>query len=122
VERQSYVKPHLQSQDFYGTQTGGNAPVFEGGPIYNINSRGKVDYYLTYEDNFEITTPYIEESDANWLTELFDSPDVFIQGQYGYEPIIITSATYNWKTNKKSQKKFQYNIRFQMAQKRINRG
>jgi hypothetical protein len=122
VDRQSYVKSHLQSQDFYGTQTGSDAPVLEGGPIYNINSRGKVDYYLTYEDNFEITTPYIEESDANWLTELFDSPDVFVQGEYGYEPIIITSATYNWKTNKKAQKKFQYNIRFQMAQKRINRG
>ena len=118
VERESYTRPHTKTENFYSE----NGIVLQGGPVYNINDRGKIDYYLTYEDNFEITTEYIGEDDANWLTELFDSPDVFIQGQYGFEPVIINSTTYNWKTNKKGQKRFQYKIGFQLANKRINRG
>ena len=51
------------------------------GAVFNANSRGKDDYYTTYVDDFSVTTDYMDTATSDWLTELIESPSVFIQNE-----------------------------------------
>lgn len=89
--------------------------------IYSITNRGEKQYNTGYTDRFEITTDYIDGPTANWLTEMFDSPDVYIQSGNNFIPIIINNTQYDWNTNENRQKLFQYTIQYQLANKRYDR-
>ena len=111
------------------------------GAVFNTNSRGKNDYYTTYKDNYKVTTDYMDTATSNWLTELIESPSVFIQNEAivnlnadngrfynlrktapnGFAPINIKNASYTWKTNKWSQKLFQYDLSWEMSNVNIGR-
>lgn len=119
VDRKTYTKVHL-NYDVYGIQLGPDPPSIVG-DLYNINNRGFFDYYLQPTDTFQLTTDYIDTPTAKWLTEMFESPSVFIQGKFGFEPIMITNAEYRNKTNPRGQKTFQYRIEFTLANQRNNR-
>ena len=86
---------------------------------YNISNRGHKQFLNKPMDNFSVTTEYMEQSEADWLTEIFDSNSVFIQNSVGtFEPIVITNASYTWKTNTRQQKLFQYTIQYGKANNR----
>lgn len=88
---------------------------------YSSTKRG-TDYYNTqYTDSFQVTTPFIDQETANWLRQMIESPNVFIQEEDVFKPIIITNASYDHFTNIRSQKTFQYTINYQLANKRIGR-
>lgn len=88
---------------------------------YSSTKRG-TDYYNTqYDDNFSVTTPLIDQATAQWLKEMIESPNVFIQEDDKFKPIVITNASYDHYTNLRSQKTFQYTINYQLANKRIGR-
>ena len=111
------------------------------GAVFDTNSRGKDDYYTTYVDNFSVTTDYMDTATSDWLSELIESPSVFIQNeaivnkrtsyiQYfqerttapnGFAPINIKNASYTWKTNKFKQKLFQYDLKWEMSNVNIGR-
>ena len=75
--------------------------------------------------------------DPDWLTELFDSPSVYIQNDLaafqsdnnaetyfypgGFVPVNIKNASYTWRSNKKKQKTFQYDIEFELSKINIGR-
>lgn len=94
-------------------------------PSYDVNSRGKTNYYTSFTDNYQISTPYLEQGEANWLSELIESPEVFVQedvsGTPQFVPIVITNNSYNWKTNTRGQKVFQHTIQYQYANPRFSR-
>ena len=112
-------RTHLQYQTIAGTE-GGGVPALDGS-IYNRDDRGKDIYYTETKDEFVIDTDWLDEGQANWLTEMFNSPDVYIQVGSYFQPINITSANYAWKANKRKDKIFKYNIRYQLANQRIAR-
>ena len=129
-KRKNYIEPQLPWQNMSTTS----------GAVFNSNSRGKDDYYTTYVDEFQVTTDYINTETSNWLTELIESPSVFIQNEAivnqdlsatdfftermtapnGFSPINIKNASYTWKTNKFKQKVFQYDLKWEMSN--INTG
>ena len=131
IKRKNYVKPQLPWQNLTAAS----------GAVFNANSRGKDDYYTTYVDQFEVTTDYIDTATSDWLTELIESPSVFIQNEAmvnlptnavdfyqerqvipnGFAPINIKNASYTWKTNKFSQKLFQYDLKWEMSNINIGR-
>ena len=131
IKRKNYVKPQLPWQNMNTTS----------GAVFNANSRGKDDYYTTYVDDFSVTTDYIDTATSDWLTELIESPSVFIQNEAivnlpldapdfflerqtipnGFAPINIKNASYTWKTNKFSQKLFQYDLKWEMSNINIGR-
>ena len=131
IKRKNYVKPQLP---WTNTNTTSGA-VFDG------LKRGKFDYYTHYRDSFTVTTDYLDQQTSDWLTELIESPSVFIQndaitnlfltsGRFyqerstspnGFAPINIKNASYTWRTNKFSQKVFQYTIEFEMSNENIAR-
>jgi len=131
ISRKNYVQPQLPWQTMNTSS----------GAVFNINSRGKNDYYTTYIDNFSVTTDYMDTETSNWLSELIESPSVFIQNEAivnlsatnnsfyqrirtapnGFAPINIKNASYTWKTNKFSQKLFQYDLSWEMSNVNIGR-
>ena len=131
ISRKNYVKPQLPWQNMNTTS----------GAVFDTNSRGKDDYYTTYVDNFSVTTDYMDTATSDWLSELIESPSVFIQNeaivnkrtsyiQYfqerttapnGFAPINIKNASYTWKTNKFKQKLFQYDLKWEMSNVNIGR-
>ena len=97
---------------------------------YNESRRGKSYYNTSYEDSYEVTTPYISQAEAQWLSQLLESPEVYIQNyvsdpealqRSGMTPIVLTNSSYTHNTNKRGQKAFQYNIEYQLANKRQTR-
>lgn len=89
--------------------------------VYDITRRGETQYNTAYSDRYEITTDLVDKTTADWLTELLDSPEVYVQENGEFIPIIITNSTYTWNMNQYRQKQFQYTIQYQLANKRYDR-
>lgn len=89
--------------------------------IYDISNRGETQYNTQYTDSYEITTDYLDKFISNWLTEMLESPFVFIQQNGDFVPIVITNSTYTANTNQNRQKLFQYTIQYKYANQRYSR-
>lgn len=126
ISRKDYTQPQLPWNTLSGTD----------GAVFDANKRGKDTYSTTYVDQFEVTTDYLDQEYADWLTELIESPAVWIQSdnlnnqlnlsktnffeeraaiQNGFSPIVIKNASYTWRTNKFKQKVFQYDIKWELS-------
>ena len=88
---------------------------------YNGQRRGKDWYNIQYEDNYTVTTPFLSQTEAAWISEIFESPSVYLQVGDNFVPIVITSGNYLHNTNLRGQKTFQYEIQYQYANNRIGR-
>ena len=135
ISRKEYIKPQLQWQEIGNDGT--TASYNYSSTLFDKSSRGKDNYYTEYVDNYKITTDWLTTSQANWLTELFDSPSVYIQNQLyimndeettwtsvgdgGFVPVNIKNGSYTWKSNRKGQKTFQYDIEFELSKVNIGR-
>ena len=82
---------------------------------YNISSRGTSQYYTEYNEMYSISTDYVNKEVADWLTEMFESPEVFIQQGSNFVPINITNTGITWNMNQYRQKLFKYDIQFKYA-------
>lgn len=86
--------------------------------------RGTQQYYTSYEDTFSTTTPPLSESEADFLTQLMESQNVFWTVKQDYsdykipEPIVITNNSYTWWTNPRGQKLFQFTFEWKLANQR----
>ena len=69
ITRKDYTQPQLPWNTLSSTS----------GAVFDANKRGKDTYATTYVDTFEVTTDYLDQEYADWLTELIESPSVFIQ-------------------------------------------
>jgi hypothetical protein len=71
ITRKDYTQPQLPWQTLNTSS----------GAIFDANKRGKDTYSTTYTDQFEVTTDYLDQELSDWLTELIESPSVFIQNE-----------------------------------------
>ena len=81
-------------------------------PTYDIQRRGLTNFHSSVDDSFTVQTDYLDKENANWLEELIESPEVYIQRNGEFIPVIITNSSYTANTNQARQKLFQYNIDF----------
>jgi hypothetical protein len=107
VERNTYDKPFVD----YSSATS----------IYDITDRGETQYNTGYTDRYEVTTEYLNKATADWLTELLDSPEVYVQEDGDFIPVVITNTNYTWNMNENRQKLFQFTIQYKYARKRYDR-
>ena len=106
---------------------------------YNINNRGKINYNTTVDNSFNIETNYISKPISDWLTEMFDSEEVFVYlpsgsnvfedtilfgnvqtfigPNSGFKPIVINDVNYSWQLDNNREKLFSYNINFEFSNK-----
>ena len=97
--------------------------------LYDVQARGIQQYYLSQEDEYEVTTPYILDfetprgyfNQSNFYKELVTSPNVMLQVDSEFVPIIITNSNFRYRTNIKGQKQFTVTIRFKYSNKRRSR-
>ena len=101
VDRSIYERSFVRYEDSIGS--------------YNASNRGNTQYKTDYDKRFIITTEYINKETSQWLTEMFDSPEVFIQQNGDFVPINIINANITWNMNQSRQKLFQYDIEFKYA-------
>ncbi len=82
---------------------------------YNVSNRGEKQYYTEYTDEFEITTDIIDDKESQWLREMFESSDVFIQSGSDFIPINLLNNTETIINNKARNKNYQYTISYQFS-------
>lgn len=119
VDRKSYTQP---------------LPIYnQTTSPFNINNRGEKQYSSILTEQFTISTDYISKKTADWLTQMFDSNNVFVilnsqglgepktylQEKYGSDKraIIINNVNYRWQENKFRNKTFQFDINWQFSNK-----
>lgn len=86
---------------------------------YDNLRRGRDYYNLDFTDSYVVSTNWLNQDKASWLTELLESPKVFIQSNGGsLIPVVITNSSYTSLTNNKSQKTFEFEIEYQYANSR----
>lgn len=107
VQRNNYERPFVRYEDSIGS--------------YNISDRGNAQYRTEYVDAYNITTDYLDETMAEWLKEMFDSPEVYIQKEEDFIPINITNVSVERNMDENRQKLFQYIIEFRYANQRQTR-
>jgi len=120
IDRESYTQP----QPTYNQTT---SP-------FNINNRGEKQISSILTEQFTISTDYVSDKTSNWLTQMFDSNNVYmyippstlasigltyLNTEYGNDlrAIIINDVNYRWQENNKRNKTFQYNINWSFANK-----
>ncbi len=98
VEREQYTAPRVDYSSKFST--------------YDIERRGRTDYHNSTDDSFTVDTDLLDQENANWLEELIESPEVYIQRNGEFIPIVITDTSYTADTNPSRQKLFKYTINF----------
>jgi len=88
---------------------------------YDITRRGTKQYYTDYEDNYSISTGFINKATADWFTQLLDSDEVYLQENGNFIPIVINNKAYSWDLTNNRNKLFQYEINFKYANQRPSR-
>jgi hypothetical protein len=83
--------------------------------------RGTDVYHQKVTDRFSISTNWLDQNQASWLSYLIESPEVYIQNGSVFNPIVITNASYTHNTNTRSQKAFQFEISWKYANHRPSR-
>jgi len=82
---------------------------------YNISRRGTQQFYNKLNQSFNVTTDILNQADAEWLRELFFSTQVYVQEGTEFVPVVISNPEVIEKTNKRSQKVFQYAFDYRYA-------
>ena len=104
LKRESLTKPFVDYSSFTSA--------------YDVTRRGKELYNVSYEDDYEVVTDWLDEATAEWLTQMIESPEVYVRQGNNPIPIIITNTSYEHNTNRRGQKLFQYTIQYQLANSR----
>ena len=88
---------------------------------YNSRRRGETQYLNTIQNSYTAETDWLTTEQSNWLMELFESPNVFVQNGDQFEGIIITNAEEEFKTNPKGQKIFKFTITYRKSNSKHSR-
>ena len=100
---------------------------YGNGGAYDVTRRGESNYSTGIEEDLTISTNWLNEAQASWMTQLLESDEVYVaKGDSNpdnavFKPIVITNASYIQNTSRKDQKTFAYDITFRYANQRIGR-
>ena len=86
---------------------------------YSIEAGAETDYYTDTSDTYTIDTDYIDQDTANWLEQLLESPEVYIQQGTEFVPIVITNSEYEHNNSTARNKLFKYSITFEVSNGRL---
>lgn len=103
IERIEYT----QTQVAYNTNTN-SVP-------YTYNRRGNKQLVNKLVETKQANTDWLTQQESDWLEELFYSTDVYVQSGSQYIPVTIIDTQVISKTNPRTQKTFQYQINYRVA-------
>jgi len=102
-------------------QTFVNYSTTDGTVPYDRSRRGETIYNKTIETSLTAQTDWLTTEQVDWLIELFQSPEVYVQRGDTFLPVIIENSTATLKTNPKGQKLFTYQIEYRIANPKRSR-
>ena len=108
-DRQTYKAPYIN----YSTTT--------GTVDYDYARRGETQYFASFENKFEVETDWLDTDQSNWLFELFESPNVFVQQGSNFVGIVIENANEEYRTNPAGQRMFKYTIQYRLSNPKRSR-
>lgn len=108
TETQSYNQDTYEQSFIDYSTTNGLIP-------FNESRRGTTIYNKENNPTFTAQTDWLKTEEVDWLIELFQSPEVYIQEEEQFIPVVITNTTAQKKTNPRGQKLFTYNIEFKLS-------
>lgn len=114
TETESYAQDTYEQTFVDFSTTTGTIP-------YNKSRRGTTVYNKTIDSLFTAQTDWLNQEQADWLVELFQSPSVYVKYGDGFIPVIITNTETTKKTNPRGQKLFTYKIEYKLANPRKSR-
>jgi hypothetical protein len=88
---------------------------------YNIKRRGESYFDINLDEIFTANSDFLTQEQADWVQGLFYSPNVYIQEGSTMIPIIILDNNFASKTNPRTQKNFQYQVTFALANSKRSR-
>jgi len=88
---------------------------------YDKARRGSSIYAINYDETRVAESDWLVKEQADWLRELIESPNVYIQEGTDFLPVIIQTADYSYKTNPRSQKMYRLTIVYKLANNRRSR-
>lgn len=98
-----------------------NYSTSTNGITYDTTRRGSKTYSTTYNETRRAESDYLLQDDADWLRQLIESPEVYIQDGSDFRPIVITTSNYTYKTNPLSQKMYKLSVEYKLANQRFGR-
>ena len=103
------------------TQTFVDYSTTSNGVTYNKSRRGARVFNEDYIQNRVAESGYLNQDDADWLRQLVESPEVFIQSGTTFLPVVITDSNYTFKTNPRAQKLYRLTLSYKMANQKRSR-
>jgi hypothetical protein len=88
---------------------------------YNKKRRGTTSYYVNINESFRVFSDWLTQEQADWLGELFYSPNVYVQIGLEFIPVILLDTDFVSKTNPRTQKNFQYIVNYTLANNKRSR-
>lgn len=88
---------------------------------YDRTRRGNDTFYTNISEDFTANSDWLTQEEADWLEQLFYSPNVYIQDGLTMLPVILTSGGLTTKTNPRTQKNYQLTITYQLANSKRSR-
>ena len=82
---------------------------------YDIERRGKTQYYNKVTKQHTVESDYLTQEYADNLRELFFSTNVYVQEGAAFYPVDFTNASITEKTNPRSQKLFRFTANYVYA-------
>ena len=113
--KQDNITRETYEQTFINYTAGGSSVP------YNISRRGNKIYSIAYEETRTAESNYLTQSEADWLRELVESPNVFIQEGGEFLPVVISNTNFTYKTNPRGQKLYTLSIQYKMSNPRRSR-
>jgi hypothetical protein len=92
-----------------------------GGVAYNASRRGAKVFNQDYQQDRVAESGYLTQEEADWLRELVESPEVFIQVGTQMLPVVITNTSFTFKTNPRTQKLYRLTLTYKMANQKRSR-
>ena len=92
-----------------------------GGVAYNASRRGAKVFNQDYQQDRVAESGFLTQEEADWLRELVESPEVFIQVGSQMLPVVITNTSFTFKTNPRTQKLYRLTLTYKMANQKRSR-
>ncbi len=113
--KQDNITRETYEQTFVNYTTGGSSIPF------NKSRRGDKVYSISYQETRTAESNYLSDSEASWLRELVESPNVFVQEGTDFIPVVIQNSQFTYKTNPRSQKLYTLSMQYKMSNQRRSR-
>ena len=102
-------------------QTFVNYSTTTNGVTYDKSRRGSKVYSISYQESRVAESDFLSQSEADWLRELVESPEVYVQSGTDFLPVVVEDTAFTYKTNPRTQKLYRLTLRYRMANTRRSR-